>query len=224
MPGSYGEYVIGRRNYGRLTQNAGTIISRLIEPWRGGYTRVTGVLTTTSTTAHILTLLRPLNRTYFTAAALASQAVVNIAADPGVYNANGTPATGNNVLAANDWVAYQAADGTFVVDTVSSVATLAVTLTTNLPTGGVALGGLFWTFGLATDTNPNNNQAHPRWNLAASTQNVFGRSDGMTSIPDHKLLDVGGGKNQPLILQVDNGTAASTIESVGVEYVRRAAA
>jgi hypothetical protein len=220
----YAERVVGRRNYGRLTQNSGTVITRLVEPWRSALTRITGVFVKTSTTAHILTLLRPCNVTTFSAAAAASQAVVNITADPGAYSAAGTLATANNVIAASDFVVYEAADGTYVLDTVSSVATLAITLTTNLPTGGVLAGGKFWFYGIVTDTNPNNNQAHPRWNLDASTATVLGRADGLTSIPDHPLLNVGGGSYQPLILHVDNGTAASTIESVGVEYVRKAAA
>src|SRR5258708_3059183 len=119
---SYSEYPIGRRNYGRLTQNAGTVITRLIEPRQSAFTRIMSVFTKTSTTAPILTLMRPLNRTYFTADAAASQAVVNIAADPGDYPSG--VRTADNVIAANDFVVYEAADGTFVLDTVSSVATL----------------------------------------------------------------------------------------------------
>lgn len=227
---NYAERVVGRRSYGRLTQNAGTIIMRMIEPMQGAMTRITGVRVTTSTTAHILTLLRPLARTYFTADAAANQAVINIAADPGAYPSGchtsaASATTLSNAIAGSDYVVYECADGkTYMLDTVSSVSTLALTMTTSLPFGGVKKNGLLWFFGIVTDTNPNDAQAHPRWNLLASTTTVLGRADGLTSIPDHPLLDIGGGTYQPLLLSVDNGTAASTIESVGVEYVRKAAA
>lgn len=224
MSSQYGEHVIGRRNYGRLTQTAGTVITRLIEPMKNGFTRITGVHVKISTTAHILTLMRPFNRCTFTADAAAGQAVVNISANPGTYTVQGTLATPSNAMAANDFVVYECADGTYALDTVSSIATLAVTLAANVPTGGVIKGGYLWFFGLVTDTNPNDNQASPRWNLDVSTATILGRGDGLTSIPDHKFLDVGKGSYQPLILHVDNGTAASIIQSVGVEYVRKAAA
>lgn len=218
------EHVLGRRSYGKNTQTAGTIIKQLVEPWPNAWTRITGYRQTVSTTAHLLTLMRPFNLTTFSADAAAAQAVVNITADPGAYSAAGALATANNLIAANDWVVYEAADGTFVMDVVSSVSTLAITLTANLPTGGVKKNGKFWFFGIATDTNPNNNQANPRWNAAASTLFTLSRADALGSIPDHPLLNLGKGRYQPLILQIDNGTAASTMESVGVEYVRKAAA
>lgn len=215
----YSEYVVGRKGYGRITQTAGTVITRLIEPHPDAWTRITSVTVNTAATAHILTLLRPLGRTRFSADAAAAQQVVNISADPGDYPSG--VRTADNAIAANDYVAYQAADGTFVLDTVSSVATLAITLATNLPTGGVKEGEYFWFFGIVTDTNPNDAQAHPRFNLLANTQTILGRDANLGTIPDHKLLDIGRGTFQPLVLVVDNGTNASTIESVGVEYYRK---
>lgn len=217
----YGERVIGRRGYGLKTESFGTVITRLIEPMPNGVTRLTGVTTTTLTTAHLLTLMRPCNRVQFTADAAAGQKVVYLSADPGVYSVKGTLAAADTALAASDYVVYEAADGTFVMDLANSVygAAGVVTLTTNLPTGGVKKGGLVWFYGIVTELNPNNNAAHPRWNLAASTTNVFGRGEQMASLPDHKFLDIGGGCYQPLILHIDNGTAASVLESVGVEYV-----
>jgi hypothetical protein len=216
---AYSEYVVGRRTYGRKTETAGTIIRQLIEPMKNAFTRIVGVTVKTGATAHILTLLRPCNRTYFTADAAASQAVVNVAADPGDYPSG--VRTADNAIAANDVVVYEASDGTYVLDTVSSVSSLAVTLATNLPTGGVKENGLLWWFGIVTDTNPNDGMAHPRWNLDASTTTSLGRGNCLTSIEDHRLMDVGRGMYQPLVLSVDNGTNASIIESTGVEYVRR---
>ncbi len=223
---SYAEYVVGRRAYGRLTQTFGTVIRQMIEPWDGALTQVASLLTTTSTTAHILTLMRPFARTTFSAVGAGTQQIVNINADPGAYGTSTglTLATTNNAIAGSDVIVYQAADGTFVLDTVSSVATLAITMTTNLPTCGVKAGDSFWFFGIETDTNPNNNAANPRWNLNASTVNVWGRGDGMASIPGLKGLGLDNGVRQPLVLSIDNGTAASIIEGTGVEYLRRASA
>ncbi len=222
---NYAEYVIGRRGYGKLTQTAGTVISRLIEPRKNAWTRITGVLTTTAATAHLLTLLRPLGRTTFSAVAAAGQAVVTLTADPGAYPSG--VRTAADAITSGDYVVYEAADGTLVQDTAAGTwnsTTGALTLNTFLPTGGVLVGGRFWYFGLATDTNPNDAQAHPRWNLLANTSNFFGRADGMGSIPDNPLMNLGKGEEQPLLLQIDNGSNASTLESVGVEYVKKAAA
>jgi hypothetical protein len=218
------EHVLGKRNYGKVTQTAGTAIVRMVEPWQNGWTRLTMVRYTCGTTAHTLTLMRPFNVVTFTALGASGQAVVNISADPGHYSLAGTIATADNLIAGGDYVVYEVADGSYVVDTVASVSTLAITMTTNLPTSGVAIGGRFWWFGLAADTNPNNNQANPIYNAVASSVLTLGRSDGLCSIPDNRLLNVGKGKYQPLILYDANATAAGTIESVGVEYIRKAAA
>jgi hypothetical protein len=217
-------HLLGKRGYGLLTQTEGTLISRLIEPWQNGFTQIVGARYTVGADAHVLTMLRPLNVVTFSKAAVAGQAVVNVTADPGVYNVLGTLATANNPIQANDNVVYEAADGTFVIDTVASVALPAITLNTNLPVGGVAVGGHFWFFGLATDTNPNNNEVHPSFNALANTIFTLGRADGLVSIPDHPLLSLGGGKYQPLILQSNNVSAAGTLESVAAEYYRRPAA
>lgn len=221
MANNYSEYVVGKRNYGRKTETAGTVIVQLIEPWPGAYTRVTGLRVSTLGTAHILTVLRPLNMTTASAAVAAGGTSLVLSAQPGDYNANGTVATADNNIATNDYVVYQNADGSYVGEIVT-VSSLTLTITAAV-TGGIAAGAPVWFFGIVTDTNPANNQAHPRFNLAANTTTTFGRSDGITTIPDHKSMNVGNGKNQPLLLIIDNGTAASTIESLGVEYVHAAA-
>jgi hypothetical protein len=235
----YTEYSVLKLGYGKITASADTIICQLIQPWRG-FTKILQALTTTGATAHLLTMLRPLGRTFFTAAAAAGQRVVHVESDPGMYSTAGVGgthfppnsalvfSTPDNPIATNDWVAYEAADGTYVVDTVASVAAIGgsqgkiLTLSTNLPTGGVAKTGLLWYFGLATDTNPNNGQPHPRYDLPANTQNVFGGKENLGTILDHPSLNLGGGSYQPLLLQIDNPTNASILEGVGVSYVRRA--
>lgn len=230
--GSFAMPVYGKKSYGRITQNANTKIVRLVEPMIGACTHIQRAVATTSTTAHILTVLRPLNKVTTTAAAAAAQAVINISADPGNYTGI---RTADNAIAASDWVAYQCIDGTWVVDLVSSVSSLAITMTNNVPTSGVASGAEFWFFGIETDSNPCDATVHPRYTCTASSTNVFGSYDaavgwqGSIQAPNSSLFsasllhaDMKTGKGHPLLLVVDNATAAGTLEEVVAFYSDRA--
>ena len=230
-----GPLILKRRGYGKLTQSAGTVITRLVEPAEGLFTTLADFEYTCSTTAHTLTVMRPLGKTYASAAAAASQAVINIEHNPGAYSDFGTINTANNNIAANDFVVYQTADGNYVLDTVSSVSTLAITMANNVPTATVLKGAPFWWFGVIGDTNPNDNQTHPQFTLAASsTTNLFGDKPGhslaggigsitpaagllglFSSTYGKLLLD---GKNEPLVLHSGNATAAGVMERVTAVY------
>lgn len=221
----------GVRNYGKVTANAGTAYTQFVEPGQGAgvITALTFAQWVTGATAHTLTVMRPLSAQslpnsngkrcscYLTAAAAASQAVININQDPGVYTAysfpgGATPRTANNVIAANDYVMYQYPDGTWEVNTVASVATLAITLTNNLATGGLASGAPVWWFGVTTDVNPYSATAHPAFALAASSTINFGSeafSPWMTTF----------GQNEPLLLYVDNATNASVLERLSAAWL-----
>lgn len=221
----FSEVVIGRKAYGYKTQTAATKITQLIEPHQSGFTRLSALRYLVGANDHQLTLMRPFNKVTFTADAAGAQAVVNISADPGNYSAlNPLCRTANNLIAANDFVVYRCADGTFVVDTVSSVATLAITLTANVPTGGVKSGDPLWFFGVAADVNPNNALANPILLGSATTTLTLVENEAncLGTIPDlGSGLSLGDGIYQPLILQSNNVTAAGFLELVGVEYVRR---
>lgn len=221
---------IGTFGRGKKTATAGTAITQLIEPYHG---KTTGLGTGTkgegiihiahlcydvSTTAHTLTIFRPLNYTTFSADAAAAQAVVNITADPGVYSTNfkyplpngqTAPSTADNAIAANDYVVYQTAAGQYVLDTVSSVSTLAITLTTNLPTGGVKAGGLFWFYGITTDTDPTTNLAHIQMTALAAASGTS-RYDLSDATNLWNALHPG----DPMFIYSDNSTAAGTIQLV----------
>lgn len=211
------------RGYGKLTQTAGTVITRLLRPFANMFTRLLYAAYTAGATAHTLTVMRPLGVTTFSADADSGQAVVNITADPGAYSTNtgGVPRTANNPIAANDFVVYECADGTFALDTVSSVSTLAITLSNNVPTGGVKSGGKFWFFGIITDTNPADALAHPQYTLAANTVTTLGGTasesvGGVVGTIAHGPLfsSLAGydGKYQPLILHSGNATNAGVLE------------
>jgi hypothetical protein len=207
----------GTRGWGLLTQDADTKIVRLVTPRKNLYTHLLAATIKVGTTAHTLTVLRPLGKTTFSADAAASQAVVNITANPGDYTG---VRTADNSLAGSDRVVYRAADGTYVADTVSSISSLAVTLSTNLPTGGVTRGDPIWHFGIETDTNPNDALAHPQFTLAASTTVILGATPGETVCGFCGSFDgpVCSGKEAPLLLIINNATAASVLENVVAGY------
>jgi hypothetical protein len=213
--------VMGGHSYGKTTQNANTIITQLVAPFRNAYTAITFASYTAAGTAHTLTAMRPFNYTTFTADAAASQAVVNITANPGAYSTTGvwqygrpgiTPSTANNLMAASDFVAYELPDGNYVLDTVSSISSLAVTLTTNLPTGGVKKGGRLWFYGIITDVNPQTSKAHPQFTLTASVTTTFENEVGefFRSLNTY----------DPIILHSGNATAAGTLDRVSVLYLK----
>lgn len=213
---------------GHLTQTAGTVIVALIPPYMGcqnlpsgvrgqAFTKVTKVAYTTQGTAHKIGVMRPFNFTTFSADAAAAQAVVNLTADPGLYATpanwkygtvpGGVPSVANNGIAANDYVVYQAADGTLVLDTVSSVSSLAVALTANLPTGGVKQGGVLWFFGVIANTDPNTGRVNPQTTIAASQTR-----DATWADPTGVVTALHPG--DPMIFYSPNGTNAGTLDFI----------
>lgn len=223
-----------RRSYGKVTQAANTAITRLIPPELGLFTTVADLRYLAAATAHTLTILRPIGKTYASAAAAAAQAVINIVKDPGDYDNFGTINTANNLIAANDYCVYQSADGTYVLDTVSSVSSLAITMTGNVPTSTVLKGAPFWFFGITTDTNPANNEAHPAFTMTAAGTTVLGGDPGDTmggslgSVAPPAAMRAMynstdgawplNGKNEPLIIYSNNATNAGTLERVTAIY------
>lgn len=193
----------------------------------GILTHLTSIIYTEGTTAHTVYVMRPLNWTTVASAAAAAQAVINITADPGIFTTKyryplpgATPSTagyytypgrvGNNAIAGGDYCVYQLTDGTWVMDTVSSVSTLAITMTTNVPTGGVAAGAPFFFFGISTDTDPatGTTQPHTLAIASATRQNLIqdANSGGYNSLHP----------GDPMLFYSGNATAAGTLcEIVG---------
>lgn len=232
----------GSFSVGKKTANAGTAIAVLVPPDNQplsssgtpvlpallpNFIHVTDLVYDVGTTAHTLTVMRPLNYTTFSADAAASQQVVNLTEDPGLFQTAGrykyalpngltVPSAANNGVAQNDFVAYQAASGQWVVDTVSSVSGLAVTLATNLPTGGVKKGGLLYFFGLSTDVDPATNLAHQQIDVLAAGSG--------TSRYAIQASAAGAGLFQtyhagdPLVIHSSNGTTAGTFQLVAGYY------
>jgi hypothetical protein len=197
------------------------------------FTHITSVVYTTTTTAHIIYLMRPKNYTTVASAAAISQAVINITADPGIYSTNFDPlgwwgGFANGVtkpaccvdrgIAANDFCAYQLKDGTWVFDTVSSVSTLAITMTTNVfnvTGGGVLANAPFYFFGLVGDIVPQTGQVHTSTNSLATTNNQAMLRD-TTGVGHFQAFNGG----DPLLVVSSNATNAGILEQVSGFYSR----
>lgn len=219
---------VGLALYGRFTKGKksisfGTAITMPIQPRTGYKTVITTLWVTASTTAHTLTVMRPLTVPVTLTALTAAGAsyVLNVSADPGstAQLALGAPSPqataqlASNVAAANDYVMVALPDGTFYMDTITSVATLAWTMTGTLPTGGAALGANVWWFGITTDTDAWNAEAHPAFTLTASIT---------TKLSDTESGVISGNKpGEPMILYDNNATATGTIELVNGGFVLR---
>lgn len=218
--------ITGYRNWGSKTAAAGTAYTLPVEPMSGMWALLNLVSFTAGATAHTLTIMRPMSSQlvsgqtqycscYLTAAAAGGQAVINLNEDPGIYtsyeyNGSSAPRTANNGITAGDWLMFRYPDGTWGVDTVLSVSTLAITLSNNLGTGGLAATAPVWFFGVPADTNPNDAQAHPSFALAASVTTVFGASG--------SLVMGGFRANNPMLLHVNNATNASTLNFAAASY------
>lgn len=125
------------------TQTAGTIITVLVNPRRNCKTRAMSLRYRSGATVHAPAIMRSQGSTTLSAAAAAGQAVLNLTADPGTGTTPGA-------IAANDFVVYETAAGSWALAKVSSVSTLAITMTANVSAANA--GAKVWFFGAPTDT------------------------------------------------------------------------
>lgn len=191
------------------TEAAGTVINVVAPARVGFYTRVSLVKYTAGGTAHSLYVMRPLGRTSCSADAAASQAVINLAADPGP--------TGN-LLAANDFLVILGDDAVPIVRKVSSITGLAVTVDSNFA-AKVSKGAAIWNYGVVGDTDPVTGAPHLIWSslLAASATTTFTgttSNNGATCVASTLSVD------QPLLLQSNNATAAGTFVEVHWQHAK----
>lgn len=223
----YGQY-----NFGKITATAATPYRVFVPPMPNAACALAFVQILNSTTAQNMTVMRPLSSQnlpnqsgyrcscYLTSAAAAAQTVMNINQDPGVYTAytfrnSAVPRTANNVIAASDYLAFQYPDGTWGLDVIASVSTLAITMTANFATGGLAIGAPVWFFGVPTDTDPYDAAAQPIFPLAASSRVNFGDEPGVAGFIS--TYNYG----EPLLIYVSNETAASVLQRGTAIYLDR---
>ena len=198
---AYGAFISGFKTVDYHTESAGTAIDEEIPAVEGDRLALLFYSIATSTTAHTLCLLEPSSangsQNTASAAAAAAQKVIN------VTNTPLDPA--GNAAAASDIVAYQCTDGTWEFNTIASVATLAITHTTNLAKA-VAANAKYIIFGVIADNTG------PRFTLTASTTNVT---------PAVPLVSVHTYANVPWYVTIANATAASTIQNMLFGYINK---
>lgn len=206
-------------SHGRKTQNAGTAIVVLIPPKRKRKTKLTKFSVTVGATAHLLTVLRTKGTTFVNGTAAAGQKVVNLLADPGLFPTNFQVA--QEPTAAGDYLVFETPDGRYYADTVASVATgpggvgIAVTMTNNLPTGGLAgptannsnnPGAKCWRMGQVSNLDPNGvlQELDPTFTLTAG--------GATTQVADDGSLAESYNRYEPLLLYNPNNANQDTLE------------
>jgi len=193
----------GGNGVGGVTAAAGTRFRFLIPPRLRGYTRVSKLVYTAGATAHTVTACRPIGKTTASAASTATATVINLNADPG---------PSGNALAANDLLAVRETDGVTRLYTVSSVATLSITLTGGL-TAGLAAGGSVWNFGVTGDTDPTIGRAHPTWRGVASDTSTYEDREGGV-VAGHEA-------DAPILIDSDNATDQGYLDLLSWSYTPR---
>lgn len=188
----------GHNGLGRATENAGTVINRLVPAQKQGKAIVTALKHTDGGTAHLVTALRPIGEANLAAAAATGQAAVVLDADP-------SP-SGNTIASGDYCVIHFSADDTQRVAKVSTWTSASKTLTfdANIPVAG-AIGDKLWMMGVATDTDPATGNAHPRFQSNQALEGAIA-----ATIKAY----------QPILVQIDNGTTAGTTNYVQYAYAR----
>lgn len=193
-----------------------------------GLTKITSILCLAGSTAHTFYVVRPRNWTYFPSGlaknttAIPDSVTTGIATDPGAYSTGYGYATcgsnypgpvANNTIAANDYVAFQLADGSWQLSKIASgTFGSSLTLSTGTPNrdgGAIPTGGVMFFFGAATggETDPANGLSDAGFDTIVSVRN-----DWQDSVAG---LVTGLHPGDPLLIFNANGTAADTIIASG---------
>jgi hypothetical protein len=153
--------------------------------WRNQpHTVISQLVYTAGSTAHDVVIMRPLNWARITTDVAINSTTMVLETNPGTYSsyykydlppeAGGKVAgVADNGIAGSDYVAYQLRDGTWQINTVSSVSSLTLTLgtaTPNITGGGVEAGSICFFFGVAADSDPATGLAHLTINSVASAR------------------------------------------------------
>lgn len=197
-------------HFGGLTATAATVITAFIPPRVGFFSLLTRILYRCAGTAHTISIQKSLNVTTLTSAAAASQAVINLAVDPGTGTVAGA-------IANTDYVLVQLDDGTFFLQKVASVASLAITLTTNLPATAAA-GNKVWFFGAPGD-QPASSQTTQKRNPLLGYQ-ILATVSVMNDWGDNASgICQSNNPNEPIMISSNNATAAGFFELVAGSHV-----
>ena len=174
---------------GRSAEAFGTENFVLVEPVTGLRLVIARLTILCSTTAQTLTIMKPSAKVKASAAALASQKVLDISADPGS-------------IAANDYCVVRLADGTFQLNMVASVDSLEITFTDNF-TAAIDLGADVFFMGTSSD-------GHAQYVITASTENEW-----ESEIGAFVSNDIG----YPIVIHTTNATVACIVQGGTALYV-----
>lgn len=192
------------------TETAATAIVEFAPPVSGRKAKLTSLVYTPGTTAHDLVLMRCIDETETTAASAATDTTLDV----------GKVTFADQTLASGDYLLIEHADGTFEINTVSSVASLVITLNAGVAKA-VNAGDRVWMFG-----HPTNEAAyHVTLKSIASTRIEF-------QSPSAGLVEGGIGPNigiisdyerdglgDPLLFYSANGTVAGILNWASGVYV-----
>lgn len=221
----------------RQTQTAGTAIVSLVPGRKGRKTILTKLRYTSGGTAHTLTVLKEKARCKLAVAAAGAATSLIVDRDPGKYSTDPTmggagtyaagvplgrgitPSTADNAIAANDYIAFELADGTPAFAKVTAVATDSatgrVTLTVAaISAAGANVGAQVWFFGVAGDTDPQTNAVDQALKPTVSTATDFPNTSAVGTEP----VEISRRMFSPLLVYSDNITAAGTLEEGSASY------
>lgn len=199
--------------------------------WNGAedaFGHITDLHYTTTSTAHSIYVLRPLNWTYVESAVASNTTTLTVAYDPGTWATAGVyrygvgsggtnvPNQANNTIASGDYVAFQLNDGRWMLDvatTNTSGTTLVLTTGTPNVTGAgiAAYSPIFW-LGAVGDTDPATGDVQPLMTTIANT-NVTFRLGAYSPGLMHSLH-----KGDPMAFVSSNGTDAGILELLSGYY------
>lgn len=152
-----------------------------------GVTHISKVYYSTGgSTAQVVSFFRPFNYTWNTTANVASDTVINLFDDPGKYSTNmkypssttwPTSVADSPIAtsASSKYLVMQLADGKWWLTKITSVSTLAITITTALPTpttntAVMPIGSPVYFFGIpTTQANPQDGELNPKLTVVASS-------------------------------------------------------
>ena len=196
---SYGAHISGFYPVDYHTETAATAIQDNIPGRNGKRLALIAFDYLCGSTAHTMCLMAAKGtgtRTTASAAAAAAQKVLN------VTDAPKDPA--GNATASGDIIAYQLPDGTWEFNTVASLSTLAITLTTNIAVA-VASGAAVRIFGVVGD---------------GATHNIGLTASVVTQLSGH-IIAVSPYKGDPMVMYDANATAAGFLNNAVWAYINK---
>jgi len=197
-------FVHSFKTFGRHTETADTIIQENIQGKDGRTAAMLRAAVTTGATAHTLSFMYAEGtgtRTTTSAAAAASQK------DLVVTDAPKDPA--GNAVASGDVIAYQLPTGVWEFNTVASLSTKTITLSTNIAVA-VESGAKVRIFGVIAD-----GAVFTLTLTASGAPNSWG--DGGDPIIVCPYV------GDPMVVQIDNATNASVLEHMLWAYINKSA-